>query len=77
VTSSDAIARAPKVVLHDHLDGGLRPATIVELAQEVRHELPVGEADELGGWFREAAYSGSLVRYLETFSHTVAVMQTP
>lgn len=66
----------PKVVLHDHLDGGLRPATIIELAAEVGHELPTTDADELGRWFVEAASSGTLVRYLETFDHTVAVMQT-
>ncbi len=68
----------PKVSLHDHLDGGLRPATVLELATEAGHPLPVdGGADELGRWFVEAADSGSLVRYLETFDHTIAVMQTP
>src|SRR4051794_15477130 len=66
----------PKVVLHDHLDGGLRPATIIELAAEIGYELPATDADELGRWFVEAASSGTLVRYLETFDHTVAVMQT-
>jgi adenosine deaminase len=74
--SVDVIRRAPKVLLHDHLDGGLRPATILELAAEVGHELPATDADALGRWFEEAADSGSLVRYLETFDHTVAVMQT-
>jgi adenosine deaminase len=72
----DEIRRAPKALLHDHLDGGLRPATVVELAAEVGHELPVSTADELGEWFTAAADSGSLVRYLETFAHTVGVMQT-
>jgi adenosine deaminase len=72
----DEIRRAPKALLHDHLDGGLRPATVVELAAEVGHELPATDADELGGWFTAAADSGSLVRYLETFAHTVGVMQT-
>ncbi|HET9516649.1 MAG TPA: adenosine deaminase [Actinoplanes sp.] len=71
------IVKAPKALLHDHLDGGLRPATIVELAAEIGHELPVREPDALGRWFVEAASSGSLERYLETFAHTVAVMQTP
>jgi adenosine deaminase len=66
----------PKIALHDHLDGGLRPATIIELAAEAGHELPSTDADALGAWFVEAASSGSLVRYLETFTHTVAVMQT-
>jgi adenosine deaminase len=66
----------PKVSLHDHLDGGLRPATIIELAQAVGHTLPSTDPVALGQWFRESADSGSLVRYLETFDHTVAVMQT-
>ncbi len=66
---------APKVLLHDHLDGGLRPQTIVELAAEIGHQLPAGDAESLGRWFAESADSGSLVRYLETFDHTVAVMQ--
>jgi len=72
-----AIRRAPKVLLHDHLDGGLRPATIIEMAAEIGYlALPSTDAPELAGWFREAAHSGSLERYLETFAHTVAVMQT-
>ncbi|GAB4099019.1 adenosine deaminase [Sinomonas halotolerans] len=66
----------PKVSLHDHLDGGLRPATIIELAAEVGHELPSTDPVALGAWFRESADSGSLPRYLETFDHTIAVMQT-
>lgn len=70
------MADLPKVSLHDHLDGGLRPATIIELAAEISHELPSTDPEELAKWFREAADSGSLVRYLETFDHTVAVMQT-
>jgi adenosine deaminase len=74
--TEDLIRAAPKVLLHDHLDGGLRPATVVELAEDVGHELPTDDADELGRWFTAAADSGSLERYLETFDHTVAVMQT-
>ena len=69
----------PKVSLHDHLDGGLRPATILELATEIGHPLPAAAAegaDALGAWFRDSADSGSLVRYLETFDHTVAVIQS-
>jgi adenosine deaminase len=66
----------PKVSLHDHLDGGLRPATIIELAESVGHTLPSTDPVALGEWFRESADSGSLVRYLETFDHTIAVMQT-
>ncbi|GAA2705998.1 adenosine deaminase [Micromonospora olivasterospora] len=74
--SSEDIVKAPKALLHDHLDGGLRPATVVELAAEAGHELPTGDAEALGRWFVEAANSGSLERYLETFAHTVGVMQT-
>ncbi|MFF5177392.1 adenosine deaminase [Micromonospora sp. NPDC000316] len=70
------IVKVPKALLHDHLDGGLRPATIVELAAEVGHELPTTDPEALGRWFVDAADSGSLERYLETFAHTVAVMQT-
>ncbi|MBS44861.1 MAG: adenosine deaminase [Nocardioides sp.] len=73
----DQVRRAPKVLLHDHLDGGLRPATVLELAPGAGHHLPVTEsAEALATWFREAADSGSLERYLETFAHTVGVMQT-
>ncbi|KRF05163.1 MULTISPECIES: adenosine deaminase [Arthrobacter] len=70
------IRALPKVSLHDHLDGGLRPATIIELAEAVGHQLPSTDPVALGQWFRDSADSGSLVRYLETFDHTIAVMQT-
>ncbi|WP_326562517.1 adenosine deaminase [Micromonospora sp. NBC_01796] len=70
------IVKAPKALLHDHLDGGLRPATIIELADAIGHPLPSTDPTELGRWFVTAADSGSLERYLETFAHTVAVMQT-
>ena len=74
----DSIRRAPKVLLHDHLDGGLRPQTVLELAHEAGYRgLPADDADDLAHWFRDAADSGSLEKYLETFAHTVAVMQTP
>ena len=77
MTVDDAVRRAPKVLLHDHLDGGLRPQTILDVAAEVGYDgLPASDAETLGRWFRDAADSGSLVRYLETFAHTVAVMQT-
>ncbi|MFC9729284.1 adenosine deaminase [Streptomyces roseolus] len=77
VPTADQVRRAPKVLLHDHLDGGLRPGTIIELAREQGYsKLPETEPDKLGVWFREAADSGSLERYLETFAHTCAVMQT-
>jgi adenosine deaminase len=74
--SRELLARAPKVLLHDHLDGGLRPQTLIDLAPGAGHELPVQDAEGLGKWFRDSADSGSLERYLETFDHTVAVMQT-
>ncbi len=74
--SYDEIVRAPKALLHDHLDGGLRPATVLELAAEVGHELPADDPAGLARWFADAADSGSLERYLETFRHTVGVMQT-
>ncbi|TPW73528.1 adenosine deaminase [Schumannella sp. 10F1B-5-1] len=66
----------PKVALHDHLDGGLRPATIIELARERGIDVPVDDADGLGSWFRAQSDSGSLVEYLKTFDLTIAVMQT-
>ena len=74
---TDEVRAAPKALLHDHLDGGIRPATVLELAEQIGYAgLPAGDADSLGTWFRAAADSGSLVRYLETFDHTLAVMQT-
>jgi len=75
--STDEIKRAPKVALHDHLDGGLRPQTVIELADLAGYTgLPSRDAAVLGTWFRDAADSGSLPRYLETFDHTIAVLQT-
>jgi adenosine deaminase len=74
--SYQEIVKAPKALLHDHLDGGLRPGTVIELAAEVAHDLPVTEPEALERWFFAAAGSGSLERYLETFAHTVGVMQT-
>ena len=72
-----SLIRAPKVLLHDHLDGGLRPDTMIALADEAGYRrLPADAAPALAAWFREAADSGSLERYLETFEHTVALMQT-
>lgn len=71
------VRRLPKVLLHDHLDGGLRPATVLELAQEQGYAaLPADSVDALSAWFAQAADSGSLERYLETFAHTVGVTQT-
>lgn len=73
---SDIIASLPKVELHDHLDGGVRPATLVELAEKIGYELPTTDPVELEKWFYEAANSGDLPTYLTTFDHTTAVMQT-
>src|SRR5690242_10786160 len=71
-----SIRRAPKVLLHDHLDGGVRPSTVLEIANQIGHALPADDEQTLSRWFREASSSGSLERYLETFVHTVAIMQT-
>jgi adenosine deaminase len=74
----DTVRRAPKALLHDHLDGGLRPATVIDLARETGyHELPTEDVDELAAWFTRGADRKSLELYLETFAHTVGVMQTP
>src|ERR1700692_1398923 len=76
--SLEMIKRAPKALLHDHLDGGLRPATVIDIAGQTGYDgLPATAADPPAEWFRTASHSGSLERYLEPFSHTVAVMQTP
>src|SRR5213595_4222595 len=74
----ETLRAAPKVLLHDHLDGGLRPTTVVELARNQRYAgLPTTDPDELGRWFHASAASGSLSLYLRGFAHTIAVMQTP
>jgi adenosine deaminase len=74
--TSDQILRVPKAVIHDHLDGGLRPETIIDLAAEINYALPTTDPAKLADWFEESCNSGSLERYLETFAHTVAVMQS-
>src|SRR6476620_3436341 len=75
--SLESIRQAPKALLHDHLDGGLRPATVLDIAGTTGYDdLPATDVDGLAAWFRTAAHSGSLVRYLEPFAHTVAVMQS-
>src|ERR1700712_1810300 len=72
-----AIRSVPKVLLHDHLDGGVRPITLIELSEQSGYaDLPSQDPAELARWFADSAYSGSLERYLETFTHTVGVMQT-
>ena len=73
----EEIRAVPKVLLHDHLDGGLRPSTVVELAAEHGYaDLPTTDPDELAAWFVAAVPRRDLVRYLEGFVHTVGVMQT-
>ena len=72
----DTIREAPKALLHDHLDGGLRPATIIDLAAEYGYDgLPTTDVDDLAAWIRRGADRKSLELYLETFAHTVGVMQ--
>lgn len=69
--------RLPKVLLHEHLDGSLRPGTVAELAVECGYTgLPTFDPLELAGWFHRGAQRGSLPEYLEGFAHTIAVMQT-
>ncbi|MEZ5380272.1 MAG: adenosine deaminase [Microthrixaceae bacterium] len=70
-----AVAAAPKVLLHDHLDGGARPGTLIELADDVGYRLPSTDADELANWFHRGADRRDLALYLETFGHVVALMQ--
>lgn len=75
--TTEQIKLLPKVLLHDHLDGGLRPETIIEIANKIGYKkLPTEDPTDLAKWFEDSCNSGSLVRYLETFAHTVAVMQT-
>ena len=72
----DTLPALPKALLHDHLDGGLRPRTVIELAREYGyHALPTTDEEELGMWFNAGAKRNDLVLYLETFAHTVGVMQ--
>ena len=73
----DLVRRIPKVLLHEHLDGGLRPATVLELARAAGYEgLPADEVEPLAAWFFAGASRGTLPLYLEGFRHTIAVMQT-
>ena len=72
----ETIRQAPKALLHDHLDGGLRPATVIDLAREYGYGgLPTTDVDDLAAWFRRGADRKSLELYLETFAHTVGVLQ--
>ena len=71
-----SVRSLPKVSLHDHLDGALRPATIIELADAIGLDVPADDPRALGKWFAKKSDSGSLVEYLKTFDLTTAVMQT-
>ncbi len=74
----DAVHALPKVLLHEHLDGGLRPETVLELADEIGYSgLPESDPERLSDWFHAGAVRGSLPEYLEGFAHTIAVMQSP
>ncbi|WP_412458828.1 adenosine deaminase [Plantibacter flavus] len=66
----------PKISLHDHLDGGVRPATIIELGEANGVDVPVSDPDGLADWFYTQCNAGSLVEYLKTFDLSIAVMQT-
>ena len=73
--SSEEIHALPKVILHDHLDGDLRPQTIIEIAKEIGYtELPTTDVAELTKWFVDSCSAGSLEKYLRTFDHTIAVI---
>ncbi len=74
--SFDEIQALPKSLLHDHLDGGLRPATILEISEEIGHQLPSSDLDDLAAWFVSGANTKDLLQYLAIFEHTIAVMQT-
>src|SRR5487761_2127709 len=77
VLTPEVIRAAPKVLLHDHLDGGLRAETVLELAAEIGYRgLPTTDPDDLRRWFIADTPGSDLVRYLEGFAHTTAVMQT-
>ncbi|NOX17736.1 MAG: adenosine deaminase [Chlorobi bacterium] len=77
MTTEEIIRSVPKVLLHDHLDGGLRPQTVIDLAKEINYDkLPTTDAKELAEWFHRGANKGNLVEFLQGFEHTIAVMQT-
>ncbi|MEP6298877.1 MAG: adenosine deaminase, partial [Ilumatobacter sp.] len=74
LTTAESVA-LPKVLLHDHLDGGLRPSTVIELADASGWTLPSTDVDELQAWFTRGADTDDILQYLATFEHTCAVMQ--
>lgn len=77
MTTEDIIKEVPKVLLHDHLDGGLRAETIIELAEEQGYtKLPSKDPEQLAEWFHRGANKGNLVEYLQGFEHTCALMQS-
>lgn len=77
MNTEEIIKTIPKVLLHDHLDGGLRPQTIIDLAKELKYDkLPTNNPVELAEWFHRGANKGNLVEYLQGFEHTCALMQT-
>lgn len=77
MNKEEIIRNVPKVLLHDHLDGGLRPQTVIDLAKDVKYnKLPTTDSGELGEWFHRGANKGNLVEFLQGFEHTCAVMQT-
>lgn len=77
MTTESIIKEVPKVLLHDHLDGGLRPETIIELAEQQKYKkLPTKDPTELSEWFHRGANKGNLIEYLQGFEHTCALMQT-
>jgi adenosine deaminase len=78
LTAAVDLRKLPKVLLHEHLDGGLRPLTVIELAAETGYMgLPTADPSDLAAWFHRGAQRGSLPEYLEGFTHTISVMQTP
>ncbi len=77
LTAESVIKSLPKVLLHDHLDGGLRPETVIELAKDIKYKkLPTNDPGELAEWFHNGANRGNLIDFLRGFEHTTAVMQT-
>src|ERR1700676_2668933 len=73
----ELLQSVPKVLLHEHLDGVLRPQSVIELARDAAYaNLPTADPRALAQWFHRGANQGSLAKYLEGFAHTIAVMQT-
>jgi adenosine deaminase len=76
MVTDEMIRKVPKIELHDHLDGGVRPTTIVELSREYNLPLPQSDGDSMAEWFHRGANRKSLGLYLEGFAITIGVMQT-